>query len=88
MPYLKDQADRGRIARDIEDMHVDEMDSAELNFTLCIILSEYTRGNHKYARMAEAVGSYVLAGFEWWRRVVVPYEQRKARENGDLPWPV
>lgn len=88
MPYLDSPARRGQIARDVEDMHVGEMDSAELNFTLCTVFNEYVRGERRYWRFANVFGSTILALLEFWRRVVVPYEQQKARENGDLPWPV
>lgn len=90
MPYLADPERRGQIARDVEDMHVDEWDAAELNFAICTMLSEFTRGMHgrsfSYARINEAMGAATLAPLEWWRRVVGPYEDSKALSNGDLPW--
>ena len=91
MPYLADPVKRQAIEDAVRHLDVASMDGAELNFTLCTILNQFVsndyRDNVRYRRINEAMGAAVLAPMEWARRLVAPYEDLKARENGDLLWP-
>lgn len=57
----------------------------ELNFLICKMIDAYlSKRSIKYTILNEVMG--VLSGVakEFYRRVVVPYEEKKMEENGDV----
>ena len=59
--------------------------SGELNYMLTCKCLEYLKTMGKsYGTMNEIIGALDCAKMEFYRRVVVPYEQEKCKENGDV----
>ena len=58
----------------------------QLNFILCEILTKYIedRGGLNYQHINDIVGVLEAAKLEFYRRVAVPYEDKKMSENGDI----
>lgn len=59
--------------------------SGELNYLITLLLKEYIRYNGlSYQNINDVVGALEGAKLEFHRRVVVPYEDKKLKENGDV----
>lgn len=57
----------------------------ELNFAMTILASEYVRRRGmSYTVANEVMGVFASAQAEFYRRVVVPYEDIKRAENGEV----
>jgi len=57
----------------------------ELNYSLTqVILSYITRKGAIYTTINDVLGALEGAKLEFYRRVVVPYEDEKREENGDV----
>ncbi len=56
----------------------------ELNYVLTRIIMEYLPKNYKYEDLNAVWGVIGLVQSEFWRRVIVPYEKEKEKENGDV----
>ena len=79
MPYIK-QADRNRV----EVSEVAE-NAGELNFLITQLLLYYLfHEKLSYRRINDCIGALEGAKMEFYRRVVVPYEEKKIEENGDV----
>lgn len=59
--------------------------AGELNYLLTCCVDDYMK-NHgmSYASMNDVIGALEGAKLEFYRRVVVPYEDKKMKENGDV----
>jgi len=61
------------------------MDCGELNYQISKILNDYLEDVGKsYKRINEVIGVLECAKLELYRRVAVPYEDLKIKENGDV----
>lgn len=80
MPYIKEQR-RVDLIKSGHDMAT----AGELNFIITRILNRYVeqRGT-SYQTFNDIVGALEGAKLEFYRRVVVPYEDAKKLENGDV----
>lgn len=59
--------------------------SGELNFKLTNVIVEYMRVKGlNYQTINDIMGALEGAKMEFYRRVAVPYEQKKISENGDV----
>jgi hypothetical protein len=60
-------------------------DEGELNYCITQIIRRFvtSRGN-SYATYNAVMGALSCAGHEFYRRVAVPYEDEKIRQNGDV----
>jgi hypothetical protein len=58
--------------------------SGELNFVLTRIVSCYFKDHPNYQGINDIVGALEGAKLEFYRRVAVPYEDKKIIENGDV----
>ena len=91
MPYVK-QEDRIEIAtvlEPLEDFIFDERLGAQpgtLNYIITSLCHAYIQGNgyYSYAGMNEVIGILECAKQEFYRTVVVPYEDIKRKENGPV----
>lgn len=54
-----------------------------LNRTICRIARAILQPK-KYWKFALIIGTILLALLEIWRRMIVPYENKKTEENGDV----
>ena len=57
----------------------------ELNYRITSLCIQYleTNGLH-YSVINEVVGALECAKLEFYRRVAIPYEDKKIKENGDI----
>ena len=59
--------------------------SGELNYNITMVCKEYLEENHlSYKTINEIVGALECAKLEFYRRIAVPYEEQKIKENGDV----
>lgn len=56
----------------------------ELNYALTTMLLAYLPTPLTYQALNDCLGALEGAKLEFYRRVVVPYEQKKMEENGDV----
>jgi hypothetical protein len=57
----------------------------ELNFQITAVIKDYLdRQELAYTTINDILGALEGAKMEFYRRVAVPYEAMKARENGDI----
>ena len=80
MPYINN-SDKARV-----DAHAPQC-SGELNYAITRLISAYAArfGNtYTYTTLNDVLGALEGAKLEFVRRVVVPYEDRKRAENGDV----
>ena len=80
MPYLTSEV------RTYVDTH-SPCSAGELNYAITQLISRYVarrKGNHSYSDLNDVLGTLEGAKLEFYRRVVVPYEDRKREANGDV----
>jgi len=90
MPYIK-QEDRNFFEGSVTDVRADvrfkghNMTPGILNYLFTKIAKEYvdTLGL-SYQTINDVVGAFNCASNEFYRRVAVPYEIEKIKQNGDL----
>lgn len=84
MPYINPERRASLVASDWP------CTAGELNFVLTRTILGYwldgdIKGNKKnYQRINDIIGALECAKAEFYRRVVVPYEETKRAENGDV----
>ena len=87
MPYVKKER-RGAIKPLVDALGAEVMDSpGDLNYAICrlvwyIVMNAPERLS--YALINALIGALECAKLEIYRRVVVPYEDKKVMENGDV----
>ena len=62
-------------------------DVGQLTYVLykaCLRYIDNPRG-YRYQDLAEVLGSLEATQQEFYRRIVVPYEEQKIKDNGDIP---
>jgi hypothetical protein len=78
MPYITKKQ------REFVRMGASAFSAGELNYQFTMLALKYLKNNgYTYARMNDVVGAFEAAKLEFYRRVVVPYENKKIVENGD-----
>ncbi len=86
MPYII-RARREHIKRNWSD-EIDAGDirnAGELNFAISTIINLYLKHNGKdYQHMNDIIGALEGAKAEFYRIVVVPYENEKLKKNGEV----
>lgn len=79
MPYI-DQERRTRV-----DAYGYPNNAGELNYVLTMIVADYVaKKGQSYQTFNDISGAMTEALAEFRRRVIVPYEEGKIKENGDL----
>jgi len=59
--------------------------AGELNYAITLLLTGYvSRQPRSYQALNDCLGALEGAKLEFYRRVVVPYEEQKRAENGDV----
>lgn len=59
--------------------------AGELNYLITALVIEYMQGKHvNYEFLNSIVGALESCKLEFYRRVLVPYEEQKRFENGDV----
>lgn len=83
MPYIASQ-DRFKFDNYLEVGKLCD-NAGELNYLLSSIINNYLKHKGlKYQNMNDIIGALEGCKQEFYRRVVSPYEDKKATENGDL----
>lgn len=85
MPYIKSE-DRSRLDVCIDELAVlikTDQRAGELNYIINRLMLKLV-GEAKYKDINELVGALECAKIEFYRRKAAPYEDLKAKENGDL----
>lgn len=79
MPYIPQEAREELLERPPET-------PGELNYEITQLVQSYldTKDEIGYSALAEVVSALECAKLEFYRRVVVPYEDSKIEQNGDV----
>lgn len=81
VPYIK-HSDRMRLKYEEE---MDIRSAGELNYILTVIAIYYVNSKGlSYSSINDVLGAFEGAKAEFYRRVAVPYEDSKIKENGDV----
>lgn len=82
MPYIKPNV-RPAIRSLVDQGHF--VDPGSLNYAISRMVHNYIADcGVSYRTVNEAIGVLECAKLELYRTVIAPYEQQKARENGDV----
>ena len=86
MPYIKLERRNSIRPRGYNLICANEiMTTGDLNFAISTLLSLYTQSNGtQYKTINDILGALEGAKLEFYRRVAVPYEEQKIKENGDI----
>jgi len=90
MPYIKEERREkifeSRGVLEFDKINIDEIEnSGELNYAITEVLKNFVNGcGRNYKTLNEVVGVLECVKQEFYRRVVVPYENEKIEENGDI----
>ncbi len=83
MPYLKDADQHSLDELAYFGVHMDT--PGHLNYAITLLMISYLdRKGLSYANIAETLAGGTEAVNEFRRRVLVPYEDKKIKENGDV----
>jgi hypothetical protein len=80
MPYIRNKWYRW----ELEDKNSWPKTPGELNFMITQIVSTYWGQEQDYRAINDVLGALEGAKLEFYRRVAVPYEDKKIVENGDV----
>ncbi len=79
MPYLEPK-DKDRLLD-----HMYPTNGGELVYLLTVMaLRFWTKSTRRFEAICTVIGALVCTAFEFYRRVAVPYENRKIKSNGDV----
>lgn len=79
MPYVKEEQ-----RKVLDDGHIANS-AGELNYMLTMIIKRYwVNSPENYQAINDIIGALEGAKQEFYRRIVVPYEENKIKENGDV----
>lgn len=88
MPYIKKyhRDSLEHVVSEIRKKFLDvEMSPGELNYLFTVIGNNYINTTaENYQRYNDVIGALESCKLEFYRRSVVPYEDDKIKENGDL----
>lgn len=79
MPYIK-IADRQRL----EGPRSFAKNAGELNYELTKVVKRYIGLDFNYQKLNDAIGALEGCKLELYRRIVIPYEDKKIKEHGDV----
>lgn len=78
MPYISEQA------KNELSMGEPIKTAGNLNYLITMLLKRYwTNSNRRYQDINDILGALTGAQAEFYRRIVVPYEEEKIKSNGD-----
>lgn len=86
MPYIKKEDRKDIFDHGDNSIVIDAIDnSGELNFAITVLIQQYFgRNGGRYQQINDIIGALEGAKAEFYRRTVVPYEDMKIQENGDV----
>lgn len=84
MPYIS-QKRRNEFNEEDKTQRPKSIVAGELNYEITLKCNRYIQDNGlSYAIINDIIGALEGAKLEFYRRVAVPYEDRKIQENGDV----
>lgn len=85
MPYIQNPR-RNAFDADINRLAENILEIGELNYVITRLALKYLHslGTPTYGQLNAIVGVFAAAGAEFYRRVVIPYEDSKKTVNGDV----
>lgn len=86
MPYIDRDLARELLALPLGNLErVSTFTPGALNFALSQVAIQYLhRKGVNYTDLNDVMGAFTAAQQEFYRRVVVPYEEIKMKQNGDI----
>lgn len=81
MPYIK-QPDRVYLDGPINQLN--PKNAGEFNYILSKLMLKYIGKDISYQKCNDVIGALECSKMEIYRRFVVPYEEIKIKENGDI----
>ena len=85
MPYISTERREAIFGDSLTDFDQDLKTAGELNYFISFLLIEYTQKKGlSYQTLNDIMGVLEGAKQEFYRRVIIPYETKKIRENGDI----
>lgn len=83
MPYIKNEdSARNKLK---PNSYLAPMEPGELNYQITMLVQQYLdEVGLSYTSINDVVGALEGAKLEFYRRVAVPYEDKKIKENGDV----
>lgn len=83
MPYISQE--QKEVLSTAEDPFKAMEGPGDMNFVISTILNEYIKDKGlSYSTINEVIGILECAKLELYRRIAVPYENKKIAENGDV----
>lgn len=84
MPYIK-QDQRKKFHYGLDSLPVID-NPGELNYLVSQLIRQYIKYGQKsgYQAINDIIGALEGAKLEFYRKIVIPYENQKIKENGDL----
>ena len=79
MPYIKNE---NKKYLNVDDKVIST--PGELNYLITKAIMNFLPADYNYSDLNAAMGALESAKQEFYRRVVVPYEENKKEENGDV----
>ncbi len=87
MPYIN-KGSRKRLEADlnhlITNLNMYSFDEGELNYVISRMLNASFQVRRKYSEANKLIGILECVKQEFYRKQVVPYEEEKIKENGDI----
>jgi DNA polymerase III delta prime subunit len=85
MPYIKKERRKALWGDSIKDRDDTMLNAGELNFRLTELIIEYIQKHGlSYQTLNDITGAMLECNAEFRRRIVVPYEVKKIKQNGDV----
>ena len=84
MPYIHHYK-RDEMDGNIESLNISIKSAGDLNYAITKLLHGFIETNgERYESYNSAIGVLDCASKEFYRRKIVPYEELKIKENGDI----
>ena len=85
MPYIKQEDREAFRIPGLEAVYLDADNAGQLNYLFTKIALTYIENKKlSYQTINDIIGALEGAKMEFYRRIAVPYEQSKIRQNGDI----
>lgn len=83
MPYVDDDGRREQIMFKVEQLSATLRTEGDLNFAITKLLL-CTLPHSSYSQLGDSIKALECAKLEFYRRMLVPYEDEKCEQNGDV----
>lgn len=84
MPYIKRDDKQKFYDNGLVNLAPQVSSPGELNYVISYIIADYFERHRNYQGINDILGALTGAQLEFYRRVAVPYEDIKIKENGDV----